>query len=508
MGRTNKTPRPERGHALAADARGVRALAVRPLLLSIALTTAGVGVLVASAWVSVPFYPVPLTLQTLAVLLVGGFLGPRLGVAAVTSYIALGLTGAPIFHGGLGGPALLAGPTGGYLVGFIPAAFLMGLAARTGWKFATGRLGKVQKAALLVVGALAAEVSIYALGLPWLAFTTVKDAGTAVSVGLVPFVLGDLVKAAVAVMSVYGGKNLSVALGDAALLGDKRACRWAWPRKVADHELTILEAFILGLTQGLTEFLPVSSSGHLVLVPEFFNLTQPTVGFDIVLHLATLLAVVAYFFRDVQKMVVALFASGRMSGPEVKYWRRLFLWLVIGSIPAAIAGFGFEHFFEGLIESTIAVGIFLLVTSALLFGSDYALDHSRREPAQLGKMRAADALIIGCFQALAIAPGLSRSGSTVSAGLFLGFDRPTAARFSFLLSIPAILGAFVAGLSGAGGGFGGTSIWAYLVGAATAAVTGFLAVYLLMRLIRNHRFRVFAIYTAVLGLFVIIVSAL
>ena len=272
--------------------------------------------------------------------------------------------------------------------------------------------------------------------------------------------------------------------------------------------MSVLEAFILGLTQGLTEFLPVSSSGHLVLVPEFFNLTKPTLGFDIMLHLATLLAVFAYFMRDVRKMVVALFAPVRMSPPEVKFWRRLFLWLVIGSVPAAIAGFGFERFFEGLIESTMAVGIFLLVTSALLFGSDYALERRLSPPVQLGKMKAADALIIGCFQALAIAPGLSRSGSTMAAGVFLGFDRPSAARFSFLLSIPAILGAFVAGLGGAGGGFSGASVWAYLVGALTAAASGFLAIFLLMRLVKNHRLRPFAIYAAVLGVFVIIVSAL
>jgi undecaprenyl-diphosphatase len=251
----------------------------------------------------------------------------------------------------------------------------------------------------------------------------------------------------------------------------------------------------------------VSSSGHLVLVPEFFNLTRPTLGFDIVLHMATLVAVVGYFFRDVQQMALALFAPGRMDRPEVKYWRRLFLWLVIGSVPAAIAGFGFNRFFEGLLSSTTAVGIFLVVTSLLLFGSDLALDRARTRPVQLGKMKATDALIIGCFQALAIAPGLSRSGSTVSAGLFLGFDRPSAARFSFLLSIPAVLGAFAASLGGLGDGLGGTSLWAYLVGAVGAAVSGFAAIFLLMRFVKNHRFRLFAVYTALLGVFVIIVSA-
>jgi len=208
MGRTHRISRFEGGNAIAADARGARALAVRPMLLKIALVTTGVGVLAASAWISVPFYPVPMTMQTLAVLLVGGLLGPRLGVAAVTSYLVLGLAGAPVFHSGLGGPALLAGPTGGYLMGFVPAVFVMGLASRRGWTPSAGRLGKLHRLALLVGGAVLAEAAIYSLGLPWLAFTTAQDAGTVMAKGLMPFLLADLVKTAVAVTGTYGGKNL------------------------------------------------------------------------------------------------------------------------------------------------------------------------------------------------------------------------------------------------------------------------------------------------------------
>ena len=208
MGRIHRTAHLDSAPAIVADARAERALATRSLLLKLTLVATGVGVLTASAWISVPFFPVPITMQTLAVLLVGGLLGPRLGVTAVASYLALGLSGAPVFHGGLGGPALLAGPTGGYLIGFIPAAYVMGLASRRGWTISAGRLGVVAKVALLVGGALWAETTIYALGVPWLAFTTVHDAGKAIAVGLVPFLLGDLVKTAVAVMTVYGGKDL------------------------------------------------------------------------------------------------------------------------------------------------------------------------------------------------------------------------------------------------------------------------------------------------------------
>jgi undecaprenyl-diphosphatase len=271
--------------------------------------------------------------------------------------------------------------------------------------------------------------------------------------------------------------------------------------------LGVLDALILGIVQGLTEFLPVSSSGHLVLLPEFFNIPAPTVAFDVLVHVATLVAVLGYFIRDVRKIVLSIVAPGRLKNrQEVKYWRRLFVWLVIGSIPAAFAGFFLSGFFESLFDSTLAVGIFLVVTSLLLWGSDFALGRVRREPAQLDKIRAWDALIIGCYQALAIAPGLSRSGSTMAAGVFLGFDRTTAARFSFLLSIPVIFGAFLAKVTDIGGAFAGTSGGAYAVGAIAAAISGFLAVRFLMNYLKKHRLLPFAIYTVVLGVFVIVLS--
>jgi undecaprenyl-diphosphatase len=272
--------------------------------------------------------------------------------------------------------------------------------------------------------------------------------------------------------------------------------------------LGVLGALILGIAQGLTEFLPVSSSAHLVLVPEFFNMATPTLGFDILLHLATLVAVLGYFIKDVGKMVVSLVAPGRMSRPEVRLWRRLFAWLVVASIPAAIAGFAFGSFFEDLFSSTLAVGVFLLVTSLLLWGADIVVARVKRPPVPLDRMRAGDALLIGCFQALAIAPGLSRSGSTIAAGVFLGFDRQTAARFSFLLSIPAIFGAFLANVGDISSGFAGASGTAYVVGAVAAAITGFLAVYFLMRWIKEHRLRGFGIYTAALGILTILLSVL
>lgn len=270
--------------------------------------------------------------------------------------------------------------------------------------------------------------------------------------------------------------------------------------------MTVLDALILGVVQGFTEFLPVSSSAHLVLVPEFFNIPAPTVAFDVLVHLATLVAVVGYFIRDVSKMVASVVTPARMSRQEVKYWRRLILWLVMGSIPAAFAGFLLADFFEGLFSSTLAVGVFLVVTSLLLWGADFALGRVNRQPAGMDKLRGADALVVGCFQALAIAPGLSRSGATMSAGVFLGFDRASAAHFSFLLSIPVILGAFLFKINDIGGAMTGGDGLAYLMGAIAAGISGFVAIYFVMRYLKNHRFRMFAIYTMALGLFVIFLS--
>lgn len=270
--------------------------------------------------------------------------------------------------------------------------------------------------------------------------------------------------------------------------------------------MTVLHALILGVVQGFTEFLPVSSSAHLVLVPEFFNIPAPTLAFDILVHLATLVAVLGYFIRDVGHIVVSVVAPGRMNRQEVKFWRRLLIWLVIGSIPAAFAGFLFSDFFEGLFSSTLSVGIFLVVTSLLLGGADLALGRVNRRPAQLDKMRAVDAFVVGCFQALAIAPGLSRSGATIASGVLLGFDRQTAARFSFLLSIPAILGAFIFKLKDISGAFAGAGGPAYGLGAVAAAISGFVAVFFVMRYVKKHRLRPFAIYTLLLGAFVIVLS--
>ncbi len=191
---------------------------------------AGVGLLAASARLAVPFYPVPLTMQTLAVLLLGGVLGPTLGAATVASYLAVGAMGAPVFAKGLGGVAVLAGPTGGYLVGFLAAAWLMGWAAREAGRMTDRRVAgrkvegtgrseyaspqpatggtALKSVAMLTAGAVAAEIVIYAAGVPWLALSTGMGLRAAVGAGLVPFLLGDLLKMAVAVAALRAGARI------------------------------------------------------------------------------------------------------------------------------------------------------------------------------------------------------------------------------------------------------------------------------------------------------------
>ena len=181
----------------------------------IVLAVAGVGILTASAYISVPFFPVPLTMQTLAVLLLGGLLGPTVAVSSVAGYLALGAAGAPVFHNGLGGLAVLAGPTAGYLVGFLPAAFIMGMAVRWARKVrsgsnATDRLDGWKALGMLAVGAVLASAVIYAVGVPWLAIFTGQGLVKAAGIGAVPFLLGDVLKAAVAIGAIrIGGDFLA-----------------------------------------------------------------------------------------------------------------------------------------------------------------------------------------------------------------------------------------------------------------------------------------------------------
>jgi undecaprenyl-diphosphatase len=272
--------------------------------------------------------------------------------------------------------------------------------------------------------------------------------------------------------------------------------------------MTVFEAILLGIVQGLTEFLPISSSGHLVIVPELLNMDPPPLAFDVLLHLATALAIVGYFGREVYMILVAFVSPKRLSPKEVKGWRRMGLWLVIGSLPIAAAGFFFRGFFEALFDSTLAVGALLMLTGCLMLVADIVASRGPREKRVLKDMGAVDALIIGLFQALAVAPGLSRSGSTISAGVYVGLERRSAARFSFLLGVPAILGAGLVNIGDISVGLQGSTAAAFALGALAAVVSSLLAVHFMLRFLRRHRLRGFVIYVFALGAVVVGLSLL
>ena len=269
--------------------------------------------------------------------------------------------------------------------------------------------------------------------------------------------------------------------------------------------VSIIQAIILGIVQGFSEFLPISSSGHLVIVPELFGMPAPSLAFDVLLHLATVAAAVAYFYRDIGRIILSFVAPRKLSPEDVKRYRRLTLWLVAGTIPVVVVGLTLDSFVESLFQSTLAVGIFLMLTSLIMAGAELTYTITARRRA-LGQMGLIDTVIVGLFQALAIAPGISRSGATISGGIYLGFERETAARFAFLLGIPASLGAGLVKAKDLAQGFGGVEAGAYAAGGLAALVVGFAAVYLMIRFLRGHRLVVFSVYTFILGAFVVVLS--
>jgi undecaprenyl-diphosphatase len=274
------------------------------------------------------------------------------------------------------------------------------------------------------------------------------------------------------------------------------------PRSVA-AAFTTAQAVVMGAVQGLTEFVPVSSSAHLIIVPFLFRWPIPDLAFDVAVHLGTALAVVAYFRRDLWRLLVGTVRTvGRRGDPDDSHQARMVVLLAIGSVPAAVAGFFLESLFEDLFTTSedvdrigaALVAVFLLVTAVLLLAAEAVYRRRAATARDVRTISVWDALVVGVFQALAIAPGISRSGATIAAGLFRGLTREGAARFSFLLSLPAILGAAIVSLPD----LPPDADWVGMaVGAAAAAVTGFAAIAFLLRYLRTRTLRPFAAYCVV-----------
>lgn len=249
------------------------------------------------------------------------------------------------------------------------------------------------------------------------------------------------------------------------------------------------QAIILGIVQGLTEFLPISSSAHLVLTETLLGLKMPGVSFEVWLHFGTLVAVLIYFRAELLAMAKAIFrpATGQASH------HTLFWSLVIGTVPAVLVGFTLKSAIEEAFASPRFAAAMLLVTGIILLSS--ALARNRNRPVSLLR-----GLLIGVAQAIAILPGISRSGSTISMGLFLGMEPAAAAQFSFLLSIPAIGGAFVLDMASAGGQFlPAGSVGMYLLGAAVSFMFGLISIHYLLKIMRKGKFFIFGLYCLAVG---------
>lgn len=265
-----------------------------------------------------------------------------------------------------------------------------------------------------------------------------------------------------------------------------------------------MKAIVLGIVQGATEFVPVSSSGHLVIVPWFFGWPASSLVFDTILHWGTLLSIVAVFWRDFLRIIAATVKSiATRSMADVN--ARLGWFIIAGSIPAAVTGLLFDEFFESLFSSPTAAALFLLFTAMLLVSSELMIrhvDHMRR----LDSMGWLDAIIIGLFQAIALAPGISRSGSTIAAGLARGIRRDDAARYSFLLGTPAFFGAGLLQLLKAMDE-APTTLTAeapmMVVGFLASAISGFIAIRFLLAYLRTRSLYPFAIYCVILSAVVI-----
>lgn len=259
-----------------------------------------------------------------------------------------------------------------------------------------------------------------------------------------------------------------------------------------NDSMSVFQAFILGIVQGLGEFLPISSSGHLVLTQTIFGIEEAGLLLDILLHIGTLIAVFIVFWNDIKNLILHPIRSD--------------LWLlVIATIPAVIATVLFGDSLDSIFAGHY-LGFSFIITSVILFSVEWASKHIVRLSSR-SNVSLTDAVVMGCMQAVAILPGVSRSGSTIAGGLFRGLTRDKAARFSFLMSIPAIFGSFAMGakdLITGDASIGAFGVAPLIIGIVTAAVFGFIAIRAMLWVLKNTSLNIFACYTFILGVFVLI----
>jgi undecaprenyl-diphosphatase len=252
----------------------------------------------------------------------------------------------------------------------------------------------------------------------------------------------------------------------------------------------MIEAILLGIVQGLTEWLPVSSSGHLVIVQELLGVSVP-LGFDVALHTGTIIAVIVFFWNDIKSLSYAALKLDFKSKNG-----RIIPYIIYGTLPIAVVGILFRDLIAGMFTDLTVVGAALLTTGAFLYLTKY----SKSTKNLSGK----SSFIVGLSQAVALVPGISRSGFTISTGRILGIDRETVFRFSFLLAIPAVIGATVLEVGSAD--FSSVGIAHTLVGTAIAAIVGYLSLKFLHRMLRKGRLHAFAYYCWAIAVVILAIS--
>ena len=267
--------------------------------------------------------------------------------------------------------------------------------------------------------------------------------------------------------------------------------------------MDLLQALILGIVQGATEYIPVSSSAHLVLVPWLLGWPDPSFEFEVLVQLGTLMGVFVFFWQDIIAIVRAVLAGLMQRQPFATFEARLGWLVVVATIPAVVLGLLFKDYFEAAYSAPVFAGGLLIFTAALLVAAERFGSRER----DLETMNWLDAVIVGFWQVAAMLPGISRSGATISGAVLKGFNRTSAARFSFLMSIPALLGAgIIATLDLLAAGTLGSQLPAITVGFMAAAVSGYVCIRWLLHYLQRHSLYVFAIYCTVVSVLTIMVA--
>lgn len=265
--------------------------------------------------------------------------------------------------------------------------------------------------------------------------------------------------------------------------------------------MTVFQAIVLGVIQGLSEFLPISSSAHLTLAPWLFGWNDPGLDFDVALHLGTLIALVWFFWQEWIVLAVAFATMVRRRRVETESERRL-VWVAIATVPGAFAGFVLQKYAATIFRSPTLIGTMLIVMGAILWWVDRVAQQERA----IETMRWTDALIIGLAQMFAIIPGVSRSGSTITAGRALRFSRESAAVFSFLMSLPITAAAVLYEGPQAVREHGISA--PLIVGVIASAISGWLAIAVLLKYVARHSYGAFAAYRLVVGAAVLVIATL